>query len=164
MSLERSRRLKRRRQSSEVISDEDARPQKTGNNHRQDMDPVQQKQLIDLYILADKYDVTTLNNSLIDILYNSINQPGSRPPSRKLVRHAYENTAPGSPMRQLLASWYAWDVDPEWYSQKGVTNWLPTVPDFAAQLATSMAPSMALRIKDPEQNPLNDAFAFQEPL
>lgn len=121
----------------------------------------QQKKLIGLYCLADKYAVMSLKKNLIGTLYTSVDQPDVRPPSRNLVKFAYENTAQGSRMRLLLVSWYAWIVDPEWYSEEGVSDWLPTVPDFAAELATSMA----LRLKgDPKQNPLNDPNNFREPL
>lgn len=127
----------------------------------QSMDRPRWRELINLYILADKYGVVTLKNILMTTLFLSAQEPKISHIGRDLITLAYENTTQGSPLRRLIASLYAWLVDPKYFSRPGISDWLPTVPDFAAELATFMA----LRLTgDRTRNPLNDASNFHEPI
>lgn len=111
-------------------------------------------ELAKLGTLADKYDITNLNNSIIDELYELQKPPkDAYPPKLSIVHYVYANTTVQSFYRKLLVAWYSWHIDLEWYDNKGIRENLAKVPEFAVDLAIAFG----TRLKYPDRK---DGFAL----
>ena len=75
-------------------------------------------ELIDLYILADKWDMTILKNVVIDetiALFDDNDWVrGDEFPSG-LLRKLYQHTSPGDQFRELWVDLYLWEVNDDLY-------------------------------------------------
>lgn len=95
-------------------------------------------QTMQLYVLADKYGVTSLKNSIVDVLFVQA-QITTGTPGLKSVGYLYNNTRPTSRIRAMITDWYTSYVSPKWFQESGVRRWLVRHPEFAADLVASFA-------------------------
>lgn len=97
-------------------------------------------QLARLYVTADKYDIIDLKNKTINEFYKLKHKHYFGTPDYEVIDYVYENTAPNSQLRRLLAEGYNWNVHLDWYnSSKAKAFLLERPPDFAVDIAISMA-------------------------
>ena len=95
---------------------------------------------VTLYVASDKYDIPGLKDGVVDRLYTCWSQSGSKVPYPDVVHYIYENTAPKSPLRQLVADRWVWGTRLEAYTLPGIASTLRTLPlDFVVDLAIAMA-------------------------
>lgn len=105
------------------------------------------RELIDVYILADKYDIPVLKNSIIEILFDAV-KTGSdkavrlRIPKLRDMEHIYANTGRGSTLRKFVTACNVWFVSRQWYTWDVGSNWLHANPEIAADLAIGFAFSL----------------------
>ena len=98
------------------------------------------RKLVQLYILADKYDVPELKIHICDVIIG-IRNYNNKPwyPSLDSVAVAYANLPAGSGMRKLLADWYAWDIRPGWFGGGDHLAHTPlSVSEFAVDVVVAM--------------------------
>jgi len=95
-------------------------------------------QALHLFVLADKYDVSGLKQYICVQLLEKAGD-GYRPPHLSTIFYAYKNLPEKSSMREILADWYAPDIDPSWFVQDDVRIWLLKCPEFAVDLAAALA-------------------------
>lgn len=69
-------------------------------------------ELVDLYIFADAHGIAQLGNQVVEALIDLATE-STRTPGVSTVAMAWSRLPPTSPMRELLASFYAWDGDGE---------------------------------------------------
>ncbi len=99
-------------------------------------------QLARLNALADKYDIVTLRNDIVDKFFAifSPRKAAHLPnPSKDLVEYVYTNSSKCCALRDLLAAVYCWKVPYHWYSAVGVKDNLNTIPAFGVDIAIAMA-------------------------
>ncbi len=94
------------------------------------------RQLAELYVFADKYDVINLKHNVIDQFFET---RGSymRVPSLSVVTYAYDNSTKMSSFRKLLVAWCCMRLD--WYHTPGIRCWLERNAEFAADIAIALA-------------------------
>ncbi|KAL8919164.1 MAG: hypothetical protein Q9208_006924 [Pyrenodesmia sp. 3 TL-2023] len=97
--------------------------------------------LIDLYILADKYGIGLLKNHIMRCLSRTVHHYRQLPsdlglPSDSLVERIYNLTTGSSKLRQFVATCYAWGADLDNLRHvHSVEKLLRAIPDFAADVA-----------------------------
>ena len=99
-------------------------------------------QLVRLYALADKYDIATLRNDIVDKFFATFSAPigvYSQSPSLELVEYVYTNSSKRSALRDLLAAVFCWKVPHSRLSRVGVKDYLEGVPALAADIVLAMA-------------------------
>ena len=96
-------------------------------------------QLAGLNTLADKYEMTSLSNIIVDELFelygHSIN---TIPPHMDVITYVYENTTEKSSFRKVMVAWYVWRIDYRWYKQASTRDFILELPEFAADLAIAL--------------------------
>ena len=104
-------------------------------------------ELAKLNALAEKYDIRSLRNDIIDQVYELKNLPkDSSPPHIPAIRYVYKTTSERSSLRKLMVAWAAYHIDFEWYERDNIRDTLAEIsPDFAIDLAIEFG----LRQKDP---------------
>lgn len=111
------------------------------------------KDLLNLYILADKYNINSLMDQIMDVLFNAVKRSvqGStrclRNPPLAVVQSVYNNSAQGSQLRRFMIACFAWFVDLACFEQEGFSITLSKTPELASDLAVVLA----LRLKDGKQ-------------
>ncbi|KAL8793979.1 MAG: hypothetical protein Q9182_007643, partial [Xanthomendoza sp. 2 TL-2023] len=116
-------------------------------------------QLTDLYVLADKYDIASLKNHVVRLLFATIQQyDGNSRPSRFNIVHVYANTVRGSPLRKFVVSYWAWYKGLPALEIESTWEGLDACPEFAFDMARALASLIEGR-----QNPLLDITNFLEP-
>ena len=105
-------------------------------------------ELAKLNALAEKYDICSLRNDIIDGFYNfsKFKLDGNRfaAPYIDSVTYVYNTTSKRSPLRKLLVACYAYNIDFGWFEKDTTKGRLAEVsPDFAAGLAIELV----LRLK-----------------
>ena len=98
-------------------------------------------QLARFNALADKYDIVTLRNNIVERFFRLIRNhkiPFCQP-STDLVEYVYTNSSQRCSLRDLLAAIYCWKVDYTWYSEVGVKDKLNSIPAFGGDIAIAMA-------------------------
>ncbi|KAL8670696.1 MAG: hypothetical protein Q9168_004784 [Polycauliona sp. 1 TL-2023] len=79
-------------------------------------------QLVQLYILGDKYVIPILKNGVMALLFDTIKSPDGSVRtdhtddhddrvSKSIVRLVYANTFKGSPLRKFMTAFFAWHYD-----------------------------------------------------
>ncbi|KAL8919166.1 MAG: hypothetical protein Q9208_006926 [Pyrenodesmia sp. 3 TL-2023] len=127
---------------------------------------VRMRELIEVYLLADKYDIPALKNHIIQILFNAVKYGGDkklhvlRIPSLEDVQYIYANTARGSTLQRFVIECMTWFVPFEMYLTEFVVNWLDRNPEIAADLATKFAFRLASGMALREAFPLNEVHPF----
>ena len=96
------------------------------------------KAALKLFVLADKYDVTDLKNTMTKHIF-TVGKVVGNPPSLTEIAYIYAHTVQSSGIRKLFADWYAWRVDPVWFEQSMVQTFLRRHPDCATDLSVSLA-------------------------
>lgn len=89
-----------------------------------------------LLVFADKYDIPSLKETLLETLLAHVKER-RQAPNRSDVKYAYANTCRGSGIRRLLADWYAWNRRNEYFEKPEVQDWLLEIPEFAVDLVNS---------------------------
>ena len=100
---------------------------------------VQYDKLIQLYLMADKYSIVPLKNTIMGIIYGNVHSEHYRIASLRNVKLIYENTVRGSRMRRFVTQSYAWSVKADWYQQANISESLSDIPEFAGDLAVALA-------------------------
>ena len=97
-------------------------------------------QLARLNTLADKYDIVTLRNDVVDKFFAMFCTSKPLPnPSTGLVEYVYTNSSKRCGLRDLLAAVYCWEVSHFWYNMVGVKDILNSIPAFGVDIAIAMA-------------------------
>lgn len=95
-------------------------------------------QLARLNSLAEKYDIRSLRNDIIDeffVLKSVLAKPPQMPP----VKHVYDTTGEQSSLRKLLVAWSAYHINFDWYEKDTTKDALAEVPpDFVIDLAIEL--------------------------
>ncbi|KAL8751295.1 MAG: hypothetical protein Q9199_006519 [Rusavskia elegans] len=126
------------------------------------------REFIDLWILADKYDVPILKNDIIDMLFQTLKH-GSDPALHKLrsprlsdIRHIYANTARGSKLRKFVTACNAWLPLSQFFTGQQGSNWLRDNPEFGTDLAIEFVSRLQGDLGPFAEG--KDASAFLEPV
>ena len=107
-------------------------------------------QLAKLNTLADKYDITTLKNLIVDKLFELYVPPKNvNPPQMDVTTYVYNNTTEQSSFRKLIVAWYAWNIDFKWYKDDNTRGTLLKLPEFTADLAIALALKDAYNARNP---------------
>lgn len=110
--------------------------------------------LAKLNTFADKFNISTLTNSIIDRMWEpwALFNKGCLAsnllfcPRVSLVAYVYENTTPESHFRKLMVAWYAWEIGLSWYDHIDTRDALADIgQDFAVDLAMALAQRLAYR-------------------
>ena len=100
-----------------------------------------------LYVLADKYDIVQVKNTICSNIFSSLVhrrsssafvRQGSAQPRNSAIQFIYENTTSKTPMRRLMVDWFVWAVDSTWFSNEENRSWLLSVPDFAMDMCAAL--------------------------
>lgn len=117
-----------------------------------------------LFVLADKYQAAELKNIIIEKMW-ALGKGGDKPPAMKEVAYAYANTTQGSGMRRLLADWYSWRIDLNFYENTYFQAFMRRHRDCAADFSVSLAkrlrnppPKFGASIKDPFAGDMPEEF------
>ena len=90
---------------------------------------------IQLYVLADKYEIISLKTCIVKSLYDIIIGDGEAGPTLDTIAYAHQNLPRGSGMRKMLTDYYAHRVNFGYHQP--ITMWLQTHPDFATDVLMS---------------------------
>jgi hypothetical protein len=72
--------------------------------------------LVELWVLADKLLIPSLQNAVIQELEKL--RAFHKTTSTKFLHYVYDKTGPGSPLRRLFVHWCAFNVASDWFSKK----------------------------------------------
>ncbi len=97
------------------------------------------KKTLRLYVLAEKYDVAALRMETCQRLYSVPPNADPMAPPIDAVVHVFENTTEKSPMRELLADWYAWHVEPSWFLTEASREMFRQYPELAEQVIVAFS-------------------------
>ena len=105
-------------------------------------DSEREVQAAQLYVLAEKYGVETVELNIGIKLHayskGRVHSVGNKldrmPPERRAVEIAYKYTYRNSILRRVFLDWYSLCTVCE---DTGLRDWLPTVPDLAADLVVT---------------------------
>ena len=103
-------------------------------------------QLARLNALADKYDIVTLRNDIVDKFFAIFNRGKAANMPKfptKLAEYVYTNSSKRCALRDLLAAVYCWKVPHSWYSEVGVKDDLNSIPGFGVDIAIAMAQKLS---------------------
>lgn len=95
------------------------------------------RDMVALYILADKYNVPALQRSIFDTFVQSAQRPHRQSrmmPSLESVRIAYENLPQNNHMRRFLANWYMHGMRCGLFADRGWRDELAMIPEFAVDV------------------------------
>ena len=88
-----------------------------------------------LYVLADKYGVTSLKNLISEKTFDAMKQNGGTlGPSTDTIAYVYQNVPSTSGIRKLLADLHACNMIPDWYHNTKARECLRDNPEFAADV------------------------------
>ena len=106
-------------------------------------------ELAKLNALAEKYDIRSLRNDIIDEAFDLGKSPKNfEPPQTSTIKCVYETTSERSSLRKLMVAWYAYHINFEWYERDTIRDTLAGMPpDFAIDLSIELG----LRQKDPNR-------------
>lgn len=109
-------------------------PQPTGHK---DKDAARFMEFIRLYVLADKYGVTSLKNEIVKTLFDALKQNHKTGPNADTVAYVYENLPGTSPIRRLPADFYVCNDKFAWCENVRVSDLLRIYPEFAADVVSA---------------------------
>ena len=93
---------------------------------------------IRLYILAEKYQVRLLKNSIIDLYYLAAKNH-SKSPSFAMLEKAYAQTSPKCGLRKFFADWHIWGPKHDLQIQDSSTqDFLRRQPDITIDFLVSL--------------------------
>ncbi|KAL9027753.1 MAG: hypothetical protein Q9180_007281, partial [Flavoplaca navasiana] len=138
----------------------------SSKDDRDDLLMARMRQMFDLYILADKYDVPILKDAIMVSLFDAVKKGTDealhclRIPTFGDIQHIYANTAQRSTLQKFVTACMTWFVDVKWYTKESGSDWLRGNPEVAADLAIGFA--RRLRGRKSPFSPGRDASAFLE--
>lgn len=111
------------------------------NDNNDDDDDKRFLQAFQLFVFADKYEVSKLKSLVVETLFVDGRPTELRAtgPSIDSIAYAYEHTTQESGLRKLLADWSAFNIRLEWYECSDVQAFLRKQPEFATDLSVSFA-------------------------
>ena len=112
--------------------------------------------LVQIFVLADKYDVPNLKNLVLRKIFHLIRSSltGSSPTPGSLtttINYAYEHTSQNSGLRKLLADNLVWNCTHSWYREADHQAWLRDHPDISMDVNVRFA-----KFWDLQENPFYD--------
>lgn len=105
-------------------------PKDRNKRYEKFMQPVQ------LYVLADKYDVRNLKICILSALFLLIRLHSS--PTLATIAYAYEHTPRNSAIRKFLAGYFS-TLDSEWYQDASSQHWLRSHPEICTDVVVRLA-------------------------
>ena len=93
---------------------------------------------VQLFVLADKYDVRSLRNLVVSKLF-SVMRLDKGGPQHTTIAHAFAHTSQSSTIRKLLADFLAWHTFLRRYLLLDFQIWLQDHPDISAEVNVSFA-------------------------
>ncbi|KAL8643414.1 MAG: hypothetical protein Q9226_008396 [Calogaya cf. arnoldii] len=121
-------------------------------------------QLIQVYVLADKYGIVPLKNHVMDLLFEAydirllnLKPTDLQPPQYEHVSYVYENTVHSSQLRRFLVVLHVWHIKLGWYKEKKTVEWLESNPSFGLDLVKAFAARAS-----GEPSPFSKRSSFQE--
>ena len=106
-------------------------------------------QFVDLFILAEKYDMPNLKNFAVSQLFSVIRQRFM--PSLSTITYAYQHTSQNAAIRKMLADHLAWHYTYEWYQDERIQRWLRVHPEVSTDVNVCFAKQV-----DTKENPFED--------
>lgn len=91
-----------------------------------------------LYVLADKFQSSSLKNDILDSLFKLYTCNKACPPTT-FVRYIYENSTSGSALRKFVIARYCWHLYPGWWDSDDACDVLVKIPEFAADATRAFA-------------------------
>ena len=114
---------------------------------------------IRLYVLADKYGVTSLKNYIVKVIFDTLKDGQVTRPNLDTVAYAYQNTPQNSGIRKLLADLYACNINFDWYGREENKLELQKYPEFATDMLLSFAQHTSQKdMKNPFENKMPRAY------
>lgn len=107
------------------------------------------RQPVELFVLADKYDVRDLKNLITSTIFLFIKQRKFGP-TIGTVAYAYEHTPHNSTIRKLFAEYMFCGTKPEWYQQASSQDWLRNHPEICTDAIVTFA-----KHKQADENPFD---------
>ena len=113
-------------------------------------------ELLHLYVLADKYDVVKIKNTICKRVLSSLHVERSLSargkndttcPKFSEVEFIYENTTSTAPMRRVLVDWFVWGAGLAWYNTEECRSGLLSVPEFAVDLCAVLGKDFSKKAK-----------------
>lgn len=108
----------------------------TPNDPKTDYDRFMQP--VQLFVLADKYDVRNLKNLIVSQIFVIMKQD-SDVPNGTTIAYAYEHTSQNSTIRKILADHLACETTLDWFKSATSQTWLRNHPDVSADVIVSFA-------------------------
>lgn len=106
-------------------------------------------QAFQLFVLAEKYDVSNLKSLIIERLFAE----GSVciwSPSDASIAYLYAHTTRSSGIRRLVADWCAWRLHPRWFERRRNQAFLRRQPEFSTDVIVSFGKNLD---QGPDYNP-----------
>ena len=103
-------------------------------------------QLARLYALADKYDIVTLRNDIVDNFFTISNTPKAvhkQRPGLELINYIYTNSSKRCALRDLLAAACCWRAPYSWYGTFAARDHLDSIPGLAVDIVIAMAQKLS---------------------
>ena len=101
-------------------------------------------QPLQLYVLADKYDIRRLKSLIISQIFTAFKQHSLSLYDTAIV-YAYRHTSPNSTIRNLIADHVACNSKPGWFQRKSTQNWLRNHADITTDVLVSLAKHMRIQ-------------------
>lgn len=96
------------------------------------------KRRIQLYVLADKYDVCNLRSLVISQIFR-IFKEGRPIRSLSMITYAYKHTSQNAAIRKMIVDFMACSWPPSWFQYEHIKEWLQAHPDISTDLIVSFA-------------------------
>ena len=90
-----------------------------------------------LYVLADKYDIRSLQSLILSQIFTAFKQDTDFPNWGEIV-YAYEHTSQSSTIRKLIADKIACSNIPVWFQLESSQKWLRGNADIATDVLVSL--------------------------
>ncbi len=96
-----------------------------------------------LFILAEKYDVRSLQASICEDLFDIATGYQNKVPSFAMLEFVYANTHRKAMIRKFIADWFASTDMSNWQDKEKPTDmistdWLYQIPEFSVDLALAL--------------------------
>ena len=91
-----------------------------------------------LYVFSDRYDISSLSAQCLKKLYKLF-KDSDHGPSLDLLQWLYDNTEPGTILRQLWNDGTVFRKDFTWFHEKNVIETLKMLPDISSDLLQGVA-------------------------
>lgn len=130
-------------------------PESAPEDYDRFMQPVQ------LFVLADKYDVRKLKNLVLYQLFLTLKHAKDSP-ALTTFAYAYKHTSQSSTIRKVLADHLTYSTELTWFSQASIQTWFRDHPDISVDVITSFA-KYTLKEEDPFIEEMPENYIEKEP-